>query len=68
VGPSAGANFAAALRLTARGLRTATLWPDCADRYGSQGFASPAAEGTTCPLRSYCRERSRTLFGSAAGA
>lgn len=63
VGPSAGANFAAALRLRDRGLRTATLWPDCADRYGSQGFAPPADAGTTCPLRSYCRERTHMLFG-----
>lgn len=63
VGRSAGANTVAAQRWQRRGLRVATLWPDCADRYVSVGLDSPLSTGVTCPLRDSCRERTRAMLG-----
>jgi len=60
VGMSSGANMLVALRLRERGLAVATVWPDCADRYGTMGLAGPAEEDHgACPLRSRCAERSQ---------
>ncbi len=61
VGMSSGANFLAARRLAAQGLTVATVWADCSDRYGSMGLEAPATQGSSCPLRERCAERSRTL-------
>lgn len=64
VGISSGANMVAALRLHQRGLAVATVWPDSADRYVSVGLAAggEAAIGVRCPLRPYCRARSKALL------
>jgi cysteine synthase A len=64
VGRSAGANTVAALRLAGRGLTVATLWPDCADRYGSVGLESPLTGSVSCPLRDACRERTGNMLGA----
>jgi len=63
VGRSAGANTVAALALAAQGLRVATLWPDCADRYESIGLSSPLAPGVTCPRHHACRARTEAMLG-----
>lgn len=68
VGISAGANMAVATRMRDRGLAVATLWPDCADRYGSLGLAPPFVDGVTCPHKSECRERAVALLGSVLPA
>jgi len=60
VGMSSGANLAAARRLRERGLRVATLFPDCSDRYGSMGLAAPA--GSRCPLAKHCAQRGQRLL------
>ena len=39
------------------GLRVATVWPDCSDRYVSMGLQSPEEGDGTCPLTSRCSER-----------
>jgi cysteine synthase A len=57
VGMSAGANMVAALRLRDLGLKVATLWPDCSDRYVSMGLVPPSAEGQSCPLSARCAAR-----------
>jgi len=57
VGLSAGANTVAAERLRDQGLKVATVWPDCSDRYVSMGLQSPAEGSRTCPLNSRCSER-----------
>ncbi len=62
VGLSAGANMAAAACFRDRGLKAATVWPDCSDRYLSLGLGPPSLEEVTCPLRSACAHR-----GMAAG-
>lgn len=54
VGRSAGANMAVARRLAARGLRVATIFPDCSDRYVSLGLHPPSSEATTCEFRDRC--------------
>ena len=64
VGRSSGAATVAALPFVERGLVTATLWPDCADRYESVGLATPFADDVACPLRHACRERSRLMLGA----
>jgi len=53
----------AALRIEARGLSVATVWPDCSDRYVSVGLEPPSSDDVTCPLRSACAERSRAMLG-----
>jgi len=63
VGRSSGANHVAARRLHARGLVVATVWPDCADRYGSVGLKGPAEGGVSCPHRASCAERTRAMLG-----
>lgn len=62
VGVSAGANMLAARELTARGRSVVTVWPDCADRYGSMGLAPPESDEVTCPLKSGCAERVQRLL------
>jgi cysteine synthase A len=57
VGFSAGANFAAARLLRDRGLCVATLFPDCADRYGSLGLEGPGSGASRCPLAKHCAHR-----------
>jgi cysteine synthase A len=57
VGLSAGANTVAAERLRDRGLKVATVWPDCSDRYVSMGLRSPVAGQGMCPLTSHCADR-----------
>ncbi len=57
VGMSSGANTLAAARLRDRGLKVATVWPDCSDRYVSMGLESPGEGSGTCPLRSRCASR-----------
>jgi cysteine synthase A len=64
VGISAGANMVMAARMRDQGLAVATLWPDCADRYGSLGLAPPFVDSVTCPHKSECRERAAALLGS----
>jgi cysteine synthase A len=58
VGMSSGANMLAARRLAASGRVVLTIWPDCADRYGTMGLEGPAAAEGACPLRSACAQRS----------
>lgn len=65
VGRSSGANMVAARRLAGRGSIVATVWPDCADRYGSLGLARPRAEGTGCLSRPACAERARAMLGES---
>lgn len=57
VGMSSGANMVAAVRLRDQGLKVATVWPDCSDRYVSMGLESPGAASGTCPLKSRCASR-----------
>ncbi len=59
VGISSGANLAAARRLVERGLRVATLFPDCSDRYGSMGLSTP--DSSRCPLARHCAQRGLRL-------
>jgi cysteine synthase A len=61
VGVSSGANMVAALRLSKRG-RVATVWADCADRYGSVGLEPPTSEDVSCPLKDRCVARGRALL------
>jgi cysteine synthase A len=63
VGVSAGANLAAALRLRARGLEVATLWPDRGDRYLSVGLEGPGSGGVRCDMQACCAARSRAQMG-----
>jgi cysteine synthase A len=63
VGMSAGANHLAALRWRQRGNEVVTVWPDCADRYGSLGLVPPAWRGPGCPLRKACAARTREMLG-----
>ena len=60
VGVSAGANMLATRRLRQRG-SVITVWPDCANRYGSMGLTSPSSEGA-CPLKDSCIEKTRRLL------
>ncbi len=62
VGMSAGANTVAAEQLRDRGLKVATVWPDCSDRYVSMGLQSPTEESGSCPLRSRCADRWSTVI------
>lgn len=57
VGRSSGANMLVARNLAARGMRVATLWPDCSDRYVSLGLEPPSSEHTTCSLHDQCALR-----------
>jgi hypothetical protein len=59
VGRSAGANLIAARRLSERFPPVLTVWPDCADRYGSVGLARAWSDDVRCPLKSACEARSR---------
>jgi cysteine synthase A len=63
VGRSSGANMVAALRLKDRGATVATVWPDCADRYGSLGLQDPSDKDVTCPLRESCTKRTNDMLG-----
>ena len=63
VGRSAGANMAVARRIAERGLRVATIWPDCSDRYVSLGLHSPASGATTCELHDQCSIRRAQVLG-----
>lgn len=57
IGMSSGANTLAAARVRDRGLKVATVWPDCSDRYVSMGLESPGEGSGICPLRSRCASR-----------
>lgn len=57
VGISSGANTVASELLRDTGLRVATVWPDCSDRYVSMGLQSPEEGDGTCPLTSRCSQR-----------
>ena len=63
VGISAGANTLAAFRLRDEGAVVATLWPDCADRYGSVGLEAPASDHVHCPLKEACAARTQAMLG-----
>ncbi len=62
VGRSAGANTVAATRLLDGGVRVATVWPDCSDRYISVGLEPPDSADVQCPLRALCAARSRGML------
>jgi cysteine synthase A len=62
VGMSSGANFAVARHLRDLGLRVATVWPDCSDRYASLGLAAPTHSDVSCPLREACSARTREFL------
>jgi cysteine synthase A len=68
VGFSAGANLAAARLLSGRGLRVATLFPDCADRYGSLGLHGPSSHASRCPLAKHCAHRVHALANACRNA
>ncbi len=63
VGISSGANFAAALRLASRGGGVATVWADCADRYGSVGLDGVSSGDVRCSEREACAARSCAMLG-----
>jgi cysteine synthase A len=63
VGRSAGANFAAALRLVARGETVVTVAPDCSDRYVSVGLEPPSSPDVRCPMQAACAARGAVLLG-----
>jgi cysteine synthase A len=63
VGRSAGANMIAARRMRERVSSVLTVWPDCADRYGSVGLAPAWSDDVRCPLKSACEARARYRLG-----
>lgn len=50
-------------RRLAGGGRVVTVWPDCANRYGSMGLAPPSLE-EACPLREGCVQKTYRLLGT----
>ena len=50
-------SFKVAARLRDRGLKVATVWPDCSDRYVSMSLEPPGVASATCPLKSRCASR-----------